>query len=185
MDKEKIKKAVRMIIEEIDPDPDRPDIVKTPERVARMYEDIFSGGFQNPEDTLQVLLMEQHNEIVIVKDIPIFSMCEHHMLPFTGVAHIAYIPGEKVIGLSKIPRIVDMYANRLQIQERLTNQVADALVEVLDAKGVAVIFEGVHMCASIRGVKKHNLNMKTTAFRGEFINNRDLKAEFYDMINRK
>jgi GTP cyclohydrolase I len=122
--------------------------------------------------------------MVIVSDIEYNSLCEHHMLPFVGKAHIAYIPGEKVIGLSKIPRIVDMFAHRLQIQERMTNEVADAIEEAIDASGVMVLIEGHHMCGSLRGVKKHGVNMVTTAKRGVFKSDRDLQNEFYRMIDR-
>lgn len=182
-----IKDLVHKLLGYIGEDVEREGLIDTPKRVAKMFNELLAGYFKNVKDVVNnaIFTMEYPNdEMVFVESIEYNSMCEHHMLPFTGVAHVAYIPRDKVIGLSKIPRIVDMFSKRLQIQERLTNQVADALADILDAKGVAVIFEGVHMCASIRGVKKHNLNMKTTAFRGEFINNRDLKAEFYDMINR-
>lgn len=183
-----IKELIHKLLGYIGEDVDREGLVDTPKRVAKMFGEVLEGYFKDVDEVVNdaIFTVEYPNdEMVMVESIEYNSMCEHHMLPFTGVAHIAYIPRDKVIGLSKIPRIVDMFSKRLQIQERLTNQVADTLAEVLDAKGVAVVFEGVHMCASIRGVKKHNLNMKTTAFRGEFIDNRDLKAEFYDMINRK
>ncbi|HVO76974.1 MAG TPA: GTP cyclohydrolase I, partial [Candidatus Bathyarchaeia archaeon] len=129
MNKEKIKTAVRMILEEIDPLPERPDLAKTPDRVAKMYEEIFSGAFLKPEDALEVLLTEQHDEIVIVKDIPIYSMCEHHMLPFYGKAHVGYIPkNNRITGLSKLARLVDLLAKRLQVQERLTASIADLVM---------------------------------------------------------
>ncbi len=182
-----IKELVHKLLGYLGEDVEREGLLDTPKRVAKMYGELLEGYSKNVNDVVNdaIFTVEYPNdEMVFVESIEYNSMCEHHMLPFTGIAHVAYIPREKVIGLSKIPRIVDMFSKRMQIQERLTNQVADALVEVLDAKGVAVIIEGMHMCASIRGVKKHKLNMKTTAFRGEFINNRDLKAEFYDMINR-
>jgi GTP cyclohydrolase I len=123
-------------------------------------------------------------EMVVVADIEYSSMCEHHMLPFTGKAHVAYVPGNKVIGLSKIPRIVDMFARRLQVQERLTNQIADAIEDAVEAVGVMVVIEGQHSCASLRGVKKHGVNMVTTAQRGEFRTNRDLRNEFYRLVGK-
>ena len=183
-----IKELIHKLLGYIGENVEREGLIDTPKRVAKMYGELLEGYFQNIDDVVNDAIFTvdyPNDEIVFVESIAYNSMCEHHMLPFTGVAHVAYIPRDKVIGLSKIPRIVDMFSKRMQIQERLTNQVADVLVEILDAKGVAVIFEGVHMCASIRGVKKHNMNMKTTAFRGQFIDNRDLKAEFYEMINRK
>ena len=184
MDKEKIKRAVRMIIEEIDRKPDRPDLSKTPERVANMYEDIFSGSFVRPEDALEIMLSEKHDEIVLVKDIPIYSMCEHHMLPFVGKAHVAYLPSKKVIGLSKIPRIVDMFARRLQVQERMTREIAEFLDEVLHPTGVAVVVEGAHMCSMMRGVKKANARMTTSSMLGSFKDNPQTRAEFMAHIER-
>jgi len=183
MDKEKIKKAVRMIIEEIDPDPDRPDIKQTPERVAKMYEEIFSGSFTSPEDTLRVLLSEKHDEIVLVKDIPIYSMCEHHMLPFFGKAHIAYIPkGNRITGLSKFARIVDIYAKRLQIQERLTTSIADLIMKKLKPHGVIVVIEAEHLCMIMRGVKKPGSYTMTSAVRGIFKENEKTRAEALSLI---
>ena len=185
---EEIQDLVYNLLGYIGEDVKREGLIDTPKRVAKMYGEVLSGYFKNVKEVVNGAIFSvdyPNDEMVVVESIEYNSMCEHHMLPFVGVAHIAYIPKEKVIGLSKIPRIVDMFANRLQIQERLTNQVADALDDILDAKGVAVIFEGAHMCASIRGVKKHNMNMKTTAFRGAFITDRDLKAELYEVINRK
>ena len=185
---EEIQDLVYNLLGYIGEDVKREGLIDTPKRVAKMYGEVLSGYFKNVKEVVNGAIFSvdyPNDEMVVVESIEYNSMCEHHMLPFVGVAHIAYIPKEKVIGLSKIPRIVDMFANRLQIQERLTNQVADALDDILDAKGGAVVFEGAHMCASIRGVKKHNMNMKTTAFRGAFITDRDLKAEFYEVINRK
>ena len=183
MDKEKIKKAVQMIIEEIDPDPNRPDIAKTPERVARMYEEIFAGSFQNPDDTLKALLSEQHDEIVLVKDIPVFSMCEHHMLPFYGIAHVGYIPrGNRVSGLSKLARVVDVFARRLQIQERLTSSIANLIVEKLKPRGVIVVIEAEHLCMIMRGVKKPGSYTVTSAVRGIFKENEKTRAEALSFI---
>ena len=183
MDKEKIKKAVQMIIEEIDPDPTRPDIVKTPERVARMYEEIFAGSFENPDDTLKVLLSEQHNEIVLVKDIPVFSMCEHHMLPFYGIAHVGYIPKDnRISGLSKLARVVDVFARRLQVQERLTSSIANLIVEKLKPLGVIVVIEAEHLCMIMRGVKKAGSYTVTSAVRGIFKENEKTRSEALSLI---
>ena len=183
MDKEKIKKAVQMIIEEIDPDPDRPDIVKTPERVARMYEEIFSGSFEDPEENFKVLLSEQHDEIVLVKDIPMFSMCEHHMLPFYGIAHVGYIPKDnRISGLSKLARVVDVYAKRLQVQERLTSSIADLIVKKLKPRGVIVVIEAEHLCMIMRGVKKPGSYTVTSAVRGIFKENEKTRSEALSLI---
>jgi GTP cyclohydrolase I len=183
MDKEKIKKAVKMIIEEIDPDPDRPDIVLTPERVARMYEEIFSGSFEDPEENFKVLLSEQHDEIVLVKDIPMFSMCEHHMLPFYGMAHVGYIPKDnRISGLSKLARVVDVYAKRLQVQERLTSSIADLIVKKLKPRGVIVVIEAEHLCMIMRGVKKPGSYTVTSAVRGIFKENEKTRSEALSLI---
>jgi len=183
MDKEKIINAVRMIIEEVDPEPDRPDLVKTPERVAKMYEEIFSGGFQDPNKTLQVLLTEQHDEIVIVKDIPIFSMCEHHMLPFYGRAHVGYIPkNNRITGLSKLARVVDVFSKRLQVQERLTASIANLIMYKLKPYGVIVVIEAEHLCMIMRGVKKPGSYTITSAVRGIFKENEKTRAEALSLI---
>lgn len=183
MDKEKVKNAVRMIIEEIDPDPDRPELVKTPERVTHMYEDIFSGSFKKPEDTLKVLLSEQHDEIVLVKDIPIYSMCEHHMLPFYGLAHVGYIPKDnRITGLSKIARVVDVFAKRLQVQERLTASIADLIMKKLKPYGVIVVIEAEHLCMIMRGVKKPGSYTVTSAVRGIFKENEKTRSEALSLI---
>lgn len=183
MNKEKIKKAVRMIIEEIDQDPDRPDLERTPERVANMYEEIFSGTFIKPEEVLKVLLTEQHHEIVLVKDIPIFSMCEHHMLPFYGKAHIGYIPKEnRITGLSKLARVIDVFAKRLQVQERLTTSVADFVMEKLKPYGVIVVIEAEHLCMIMRGVKKPGSYTITSAVRGIFKENEKTRSEALSLI---
>lgn len=184
---ELIEEAVRQILVAVGEDPQRDGLLKTPNRVARMYGELFEGYTQDLETVVNGAMFEVENldaEMVVVSDIEYNSLCEHHMLPFVGKAHIAYIPGEKVIGLSKIPRIVDMFAHRLQIQERMTNEIADAIVEAIDASGVMVLIEGQHMCGSLRGVKKHGVNMVTTAKRGAFKSDRDLQNEFYQMIDR-
>jgi GTP cyclohydrolase I len=183
MNKEKIKKAVRMIIEEIDQDPDRPDLERTPERVANMYEEIFSGTFMKPEEVLKVLLTEQHHEIVLVKDIPLFSMCEHHMLPFYGKAHIGYIPKDnRITGLSKLARVIDVFAKRLQVQERLTTSISDFIMEKLKPYGVIVVIEAEHLCMIMRGVKKPGSYTVTSAVRGIFKENEKTRAEALSLI---
>ena len=177
--------AVRQILTLVGEDPDRDGLVRTPHRVAKMYGELLEGYEQTLEEVVNDAYFDVEygdGEMVVVKDIEYNSLCEHHMLPFVGKAHIAYIPGDKVIGLSKLPRIVDMFAHRLQVQERMTNEIADAIVEALDPAGVMVVVEGQHMCGSIRGVKKHDASMVTTARRGEFRTSRDLRDEFYRLI---
>jgi len=183
MDIEKIQKAVRMIIEEIDPDPDRPDLARTPERVARMYGEIFAGAVEKPEKVLKVLLTEQHDEIVLVKNIPIYSMCEHHMLPFFGRAHIGYIPKDnRITGLSKLARVVDVYAKRLQVQERLTTSIANLIMKQLKPYGVIVVVEAEHLCMIMRGVQKPGSFTTTSAVRGVFKENEKTRAEALSLI---
>ena len=184
MDKAEIEAAVKRLLKAIGEDPRREGLKDTPRRVAEMYEEIFGGISADPRKHLKVFSTKNQDEMILVRDVPFYSMCEHHLMPFFGVAHVAYIPRDKVVGLSKIPRIVDMFARRLQVQERLTNEVADALQEALDPVGVIVVFEGAHSCAALRGVKKHGVNMLTTAKRGEFRTNRDLRDEFYRMIGK-
>jgi GTP cyclohydrolase I len=183
MDKNKIEEAIRTIIREIDPDPDRPDLASTPLRVAKMYEEIFSGAFTDPNQVLKVLLAEQHDEIVMVKDIPVYSMCEHHMLPFYGKAHVAYIPREgRITGLSKLARIVDVMAKRLQVQERLTASIANLIMERLKPYGVLVVIEAEHLCMIMRGVKKPGSYTMTSAVRGVFKENEKTRAEALNLI---
>ncbi len=183
MDKEKIKKAVRMILEEVDPDPKRPDIQRTPERVADMFEEIFAGSFKNPEEELKVIFTEHHDEIVLVKDIPIYSMCEHHLLPFFGKAHVGYIPKDnRITGLSKLARVVDAYAKRPQLQERLTTQIADLIMRKLKPYGVIVVIEAEHLCMVMRGVRKPGSYTVTSAVRGIFKENEKTRAEALSLI---
>ena len=183
MDKEKIKKAVRMILEEIDPDPSRADIQRTPERVADMFEEIFAGTFMNPEDELKVMFTEHHDEIVLVKDIPIYSMCEHHLLPFFGKAHVGYIPkNNRITGLSKLARVVDAFAKRPQLQERLTTSIADLLMKKLKPYGVIVVIEAEHLCMVMRGVRKPGSYTVTSAVRGIFKENEKTRAEALSLI---
>jgi len=183
MDKQKIMKAVRMIIEEIDEDPDRPDLTKTPQRVANMYEEIFSGTFKKPEEALQVMLTEQHDEIVLLRDIPIYSMCEHHMLPFFGKAHIGYIPkNRRITGLSKLARVAEVFSKRLQVQERLTASIADLIMAKLKPYGVIVVIEAEHLCMVMRGVKKPGSFTITSAVRGVFKENEKTRGEALSLI---
>ncbi|UCB45903.1 MAG: GTP cyclohydrolase I FolE [Spirochaetota bacterium] len=183
MDKEKIIKAIKMIIEEIDKTPNRPDLSRTPERVANMYEDIFSGSFDRPEEALEIMLSEKHDEIVLVKDIPLYSMCEHHMLPFFGKAHIGYIPKDnRITGLSKFARVVEVYAKRLQVQERLTTSIADLIMKKLKPYGVIVVIEAEHLCMIMRGVKKPGSYTITSAVRGTFKENEKTRTEALSLI---
>ncbi len=167
MDKEKIARAVRDILEAIGEDPDREGLRETPERVARMYEEVFSGLNEDPHEHLKLFDEKGNDELVVVRDIPLYSMCEHHLLPFVGKAHIAYIPSDgKIIGLSKLARIVNVYAKRPQVQERLTTQIADFLYDELEAKGVAVLIQAEHLCMTMRGVKSAGAMTQTSALRG-------------------
>ncbi len=185
IDKERIKKAVREILIAIGENPDREGLKETPERVANMYEEILGGYFQDVKEHIK-LFTASYDEMIIVKDIPFFSLCEHHMLPFFGKVHIAYIPNEnKVTGLSKLARIVDVYAKRLQLQERLTEQIADAIVENLNPKGVLVIVEAEHLCMVMRGVKKKGSKTITSALRGIFKKNYATRMEALSLINKK
>jgi GTP cyclohydrolase I len=182
INQQKIALAVRMILEAIGEDPEREGLRDTPTRVAKMYADMFQGLYENPRDHLNVLFDEQHDEMVVVKDVPFYSMCEHHLLPFHGKAHVAYIPRGKVVGLSKIVRVVEAFARRPQVQERLTSQIADLLMDALDAQGVAVVVEASHTCMTMRGVKKPGSNVVTSAMRGEFKNNQATRSEFMSLV---
>ena len=182
-DKEKIEKAVRMILEGIGEDPEREGLIATPERVARMYQEIFCGMEEDPRKHLQILFTEDHEEMVLVKDIPFYSMCEHHLLPFFGKAHVAYIPRKgKITGLSKLARTVEVIAKRPQLQERLTCSIADMIMESLNALGVLVVVEAEHMCMTMRGVKKSGSMTLTSAVRGLFKNNQATRAEAFSLI---
>ena len=178
--------AVRQILESIGEDPERQGLQRTPLRVAKAYAELTSGYHVDPEALVNDAVFDvAYDEMVLVKDIDFYSLCEHHMLPFYGKAHVAYIPNGKVIGLSKIPRIVEMFARRLQVQERMTQQIADFLQETLDAQGVAVVVEGQHMCAAMRGVKKANARMTTSAMLGSFKHNPQTRGEFLDHVGRR
>lgn len=179
------RKLIRELLKAIGEDPEREGLKNTPDRVARMYTELLSGYAQETERIINHALFHiNYDEMIIVRDIEFYSLCEHHMLPFVGRAHIAYIPAGTVIGLSKIPRIVDMYARRLQIQERMTRQIADFVQSTLNPQGVAVVVEALHMCAMMRGVKKHDARMTTSAMHGSFRVNLATRQEFLDNISR-
>jgi len=185
IDQDKIIIAVRAILESIGEDAEREGLLRTPERVAKAYLELLHGYRTDPIELLNEAIFEvTYDEMVIVRDIEFYSMCEHHMLPFLGRAHIAYLPKGKVIGLSKIPRIVDMFARRLQVQERMTKQIADLIDELLHPKGVAVVVEGLHLCSVMRGVKKHDARMTTSSMSGAFRANLSTRQEFLDNISR-
>ena len=179
MDEARIEKAVREILEAIGEDPDRDGLVNTPARVAAMYTEVFSGLHTDPDELLTVTFEADHDEMVMVKDIDLTSLCEHHLVPFIGKAHVAYIPNEdgKITGLSKLARVVDGYARRPQVQERLTVQVADALDAALEPRGVMVVIEAEHLCMSMRGVKKAGSSTVTSAVRGLFRQNPSTRQE--------
>lgn len=178
MDRKKIKRAVRDILEAIGEKPSRKDLLETPARVAEMYEEIFAGINQDPRKELEVILDQKHNEIVLLKGIPLYSVCEHHLLPFVGRAHIAYIPKQgRVTGLSKLARVVDILAKRPQVQERLTTQIAEIIMTKLKPQGCMVVIEAEHMCMSMRGVKKPGTLTVTSAVRGIFQENEKTRAE--------
>jgi GTP cyclohydrolase I len=182
---EGIECAVRDILTAIGEDVNREGLVSTPGRVARMYEELTAGYHVDPVRLINDAIFEVHyDEMVVVADIDYYSLCEHHLLPFMGKTHVAYIPDGKVIGLSKIPRIVEMFARRLQLQERMTQQIAEFLNETLHPQGVAVVAEGVHMCAAMRGVKKANARMVTSAMLGTFKSSQPTRNEFFELIGR-
>ncbi len=182
MDQEKIKRGIRLILEGIGEDPTREGLKETPERIARMYEEIYGGLVKEPSVHLSKTFYVDHDEMVVEKDITFYSTCEHHLLPFYGKAHIAYIPAGKVAGLSKLARTVEVYARRPQIQERLTGQIADALTEHLKPRGVMVMLEAEHMCMTMRGIKKPGSQTVTIAKRGRFLEEPGLVQEFYQMV---
>ena len=183
MDLKRIEAAVREILIAIGEDPDREGLVETPSRVARMYEEIFSGLEDNPERHLKIFNEENNHEMVIVRDIPLYSMCEHHLIPFMGKAHIAYIPEDgKVIGLSKLARIVESFAKRPQLQERLTAQIADFLYEKLSPMGVAVVIEAQHLCMTMRGARAAGSETRTSALRGNMRSDAKTRAEVMSLL---
>lgn len=185
-DREKIESAVKMILEGIGEDPRREGLHLTPSRVASMYEEIFEGLAKDPTSVLQAQFAEEHEEMIIVRDIPLYSVCEHHLMPFIGKAHVAYVPGEagQITGISKLARVVDVLSKRLQVQERLTTQVADTIMEGLDALGVLVVIEAEHLCMSMRGVKKPGAITVTSAVRGLFYRSTASRAEAMSLLKR-
>ncbi|OGU54726.1 MAG: GTP cyclohydrolase I FolE [Ignavibacteria bacterium RBG_13_36_8] len=186
MNSEVIAKNVKSILSEIGEDPNRQGLLKTPERVAKAYEFLTQGYHQDIEGAMNnAIFDEKYDEMVIVKDIDFFSMCEHHLLPFFGKVHIAYIPNGKIVGLSKIPRIVDIFSRRLQVQERMTQQIADTLDYYLKPAGVAVVCEAQHMCMMMRGVEKQNSIATTSAVHGEFMEDARTRSEFLNLISHK
>ncbi len=187
MDKQKIIDGVKMLLEGIGENLEREGLLKTPERVAKMYEEILSGMEEDPIAVVRTMFAENHDEMIVVKDIPLYSVCEHHLMPFLGKAHVAYIPGDdgQITGISKLARVVDVLSKRLQVQERLTTSIADTLVQALRPRGVLVVLEAEHLCMSMRGVKKPGAVTITSAVRGTFHTNPASRAEAMSLIRRK
>jgi GTP cyclohydrolase I len=185
VDAAKIQEAVTRILQAVGENPDRDGLKRTPERIARMYAELLSGYNADPVAIVNDAIFEvKYDEMVIVRDVEFYSLCEHHILPFMGRVHVAYIPNGKVLGLSKIPRIVDMFARRLQVQERMTRQIADLIRDLLHPQGVAVVVEALHLCMMMRGVQKHNARMTTSAMHGAFRANLATRQEFLENIGR-
>ena len=186
-DQQRAEDAVRELLYAIGEDPERGGLRDTPARVARAYREMFAGIYTDPDSVLNTMFDEDHDEMVIVKEIPLYSTCEHHLVSFHGVAHVGYIPGKdgRVTGLSKIARLVDLYAKRPQVQERLTSQVADALVNKLDPRGVIVVVEAEHLCMAMRGVRKPGAVTTTSAVRGQFKTSAASRSEALDLILRR
>lgn len=186
MNQDKVKRAVTSILNEVGEDPSREGLLKTPERVAKAYNYLTSGYSKNIKKILNnAIFEEEYDEMVIVKDIDFYSMCEHHMLPFYGKVHIAYIPNGKIVGLSKLPRIVEVFARRLQVQERMTQEIADTIDKYLNPAGVGVVAEAYHMCMMMRGVEKQNSYTLTSAMHGDFKNDARTRGEFLDLISHR
>lgn len=186
MNKDEVAKNVLNILTEIGEDPDRQGLKRTPERVAKAYEFLTQGYQQDVEEILnKAIFEEKYDEMVIVKDIDFYSMCEHHLLPFFGKVHIAYIPNKKIVGLSKMPRIVDVFSRRLQVQERMTQEICDTIEKYLSPRGVAVVCEGYHMCMMMRGVQKQNSITTTSAMHGIFKEDSRTRTEFLNLISQK
>ena len=185
IDFDTLRRVTFDLLRAVGEDPEREGLRNTPDRVARMYGELLNGYTMDPEKIINGALFHiNYDEMVLVRDIEFYSLCEHHMLPFIGRVHVAYLPAGKVIGLSKIPRIVDMYARRLQVQERMTRQIADLLQTTLEPQGVAVVVEGMHLCSMMRGVKKHDARMTTSAMHGAFRANLATRQEFLENIAR-
>lgn len=185
IDQTKIEKAVLSIIEAIGEDPNREGMVGTPRRIAEMYSELFMGLDRDPKEELTVGFEEGHREMVILRDIPFYSMCEHHLLPFYGVVHVGYIPNGPVVGASKLARVVEILSRRPQIQERLTTQIAETILEAIKPEGVAVVIQAEHMCMTIRGVEKPGSNVVTSAMRGLFRSRAATRAEFLSLVQGK
>ncbi len=180
-----IEKSTKNLLLAVGEDPAREGLRRTPQRIANMYEELLSGYHTDPEEIVNGALFHvEYDEMVLVRDIEFYSLCEHHMLPFIGRAHVAYIPSDKVIGLSKIPRVVDMFARRLQVQERMTRQIADFIQDLLNPHGVAVVVEAQHLCMMMRGIQKQNARMTTSAMHGAFRSSLATRQEFLDNISR-
>jgi GTP cyclohydrolase I len=184
MDRDKIHQAVRLIFEAVGEDPDREGLRDTPRRVADMYEEILAGIGNDPRPLLNVTFEEQHKEMVILRDIRFYSLCEHHMLPFHGVAHIGYIPRGRIVGLSKLARLTDVIAKRFQVQERMTSEIADAIMDALNPVGCGVVVEAEHMCMTMRGIQRPGARMVTSALRGGFRHDPATRSEFLSIIHR-
>lgn len=180
-----VERAIELLLSAVGEDPKREGLQKTPERVARMYLELLAGYQQDPIAMVNDAVFDvSYDEMVLVRDIEFYSLCEHHLLPFIGRAHVAYLPNGRIIGLSKIPRIVDLFAHRLQVQERMTRQIAEFIDELLHPMGVAVVVEGLHLCATMRGVKKHSARMTTSSMFGQFRKSIATRQEFLDNISR-
>ncbi len=182
MDKEKIMAGVKLILEGIGEDVNREGLIETPDRIARMCTEIFGGINQNAEHILEKTFSVERDDLVIEKDITFYSVCEHHLVPFYGKVHVAYIPNKKVLGLSKIARVVELYSKKPQLQERLTDEIATAIIDGIEAKGVMIVIEAEHMCMTMRGIKKPGTKTVTTTYRGEFTNNVQLRQEVFHFI---
>jgi len=181
-DQEKIREGVKMILEGVGEDPGREGLINTPDRVARMYEELFSGMSESSSEVLDTVFHEDYDEVVLLRDIEFNSVCEHHLMPFTGIAHVAYLPDGKIVGLSKLARAVEHFAKRPQVQERLTAQIADLISKTLEPKGVAVVLEATHTCMTMRGVKKPGSVMTTSAMRGLIRENLATRNEVLGLI---
>ena len=182
MDKKKIEKGIRLVLEAVGANLKLKDIATTPKRVAEMYEEILAGQFRDASSELEVILEQKHDEIILLKNIPLYSLCEHHMLPFIGKAHVAYLPDKRITGLSKIARVVDILSKRLQVQERLTTEIADVIMKKLKPKGVMVVLEAEHLCMSMRGVNKPGALTTTSVVRGVFRSNAKSRQEALGLI---
>lgn len=186
-DIERAQNAVRELLIAVGEDPDREGLIDTPARVARAYRELFDGLYTDPDSVLETTFDEQHSELVLVRDIPMFSTCEHHLVSFHGVAHVGYVPGHsgRVTGLSKLARLVDLYSKRPQVQERLTRQIADAMVRMLEPQGVIVVIEAEHLCMAMRGIRKPGASTTTSAVRGLFANNPASRGEALSLIRAR